>query len=102
MIPVSELAAWSTSALLVEPDVVWAGLVAHPEGADFSGGLIRYDLSTRKATRYEIPDIPLTILRHADALFIGTSNGLYVLRKDRLTQFRFEPDFNGKFEIHRY
>jgi hypothetical protein len=40
---IPELADWSVSALYVEDDAVWAGLVNHPEGAGRSGGLIRYD-----------------------------------------------------------
>jgi len=58
-----ELANWSISALLVETNAVWAGLVRYPEGAELSGGLIRYDLPTGNVTRYSIPDItglPLT------------------------------------------
>jgi len=68
---IPELADWSVSALLVETDVVWAGLARYPEGAAWSGGLISYNLSTRNVTRYDIPDIALTMLRRNDALFIG-------------------------------
>ena len=95
---ISELADWSISALFVESDAVWAGLVNYPEGAGHSGGLIRYDLSTRNVTRYNLPDIVLTMIRQNNALFIGTSNGLYVLRDDRFTRFRFEPNLDGKLE----
>ena len=70
----------------------------YPEGAGHSGGLIRYDLSTRNVTRYNVPDIVLTMIRQNNALFIGTSNGLYVLRDDRFTRFRFEPNLDGKLE----
>jgi hypothetical protein len=98
MFSIKELADWSVSALLVEGDAVWAGLVKYGEGTGGSGGLIRYDVSTRNVSRYNIPDIVLTMIRQNDALFIGTSNGLYVLRNDRLTRFRFEPNLDGKFE----
>ena len=93
-----ELANWSISALLVETNAVWAGLVRYPEGAELSGGLIRYDLPTGNVTRYSIPDITLTMLRQNDAVYIGTSNRLYILRNGRLTRFRFEPNLDGKFE----
>ena len=98
MFSIPELANWSVSALFVETDVVWAGLVTYPEGATRSGGLIRYNLSTRNVRRYDLPDSTLTMFRQNDAFFIGTSNGLYILRNNRLTRFRFEPDLNGKFE----
>jgi hypothetical protein len=95
---IPELADWSISALFVETDAVWAGLVNYPEGARRSGGLIRYDLSTRNVIRYNVPDIVLTMIRQNNALFIGTSNGLYVLRDGRFTRFRFEPNLDGKLE----
>lgn len=92
---------WSVSALLVEDDSVWAGLVNYPEGAGRSGGLVRYDLSTHNVTRYYVPDLVLTMIRQDNALFIGTSNGLYILRDGHVTRFRFEPDLDGKFEAVR-
>jgi len=98
MMSVPELAAWSVSALLVETDAVWAGAVTFPEGAERSGGLIRYELSTRTVTRYNIPDIPITMFRKDNTLCIGTSNGLYFLRDGRLTRWRFEPNLEGKIE----
>jgi len=72
--------------------------VNYSEGAQRIGGLIRYDLSTRNVTRYNVPDIVLAMIRQNNALFIGTSNGLYILRDDRFTRFRFEPNLDGKFE----
>jgi hypothetical protein len=98
MFSIPELANWSVSALFVETDVVWMGLATYPEGAARSGGLIRYNLLTRTVTRYDIPDTALTMFRWNDSLFIGTSNGLYILRNNRLTRFRFEPDLDDKFE----
>ena len=76
MFSIPELANWSVFALFVETDVVWAGLMTYPEGATRSGGVIRYNLSTRNVTRYDIPDTALTMCRRNDAMFIGTSNGL--------------------------
>jgi len=98
MFSIPELADWSTSALLVESDTIWAGLVTSPEGPGRSGGVIRYEPSTRSITRYEVPDTALAMIRQQNALFIGTSNGLYILRDGRRTRFRFEPDLNGDFK----
>ena len=95
---IPELVDWSVSALFGESDAVWAGLVNYSEGAQRIGGLIRYDLSTRNVTRYNVPDIVLAMIRQNNALFIGTSNGLYILRDDRFTRFRFEPNLDGEFE----
>jgi hypothetical protein len=40
----------------------------------------------------------MSLLRQNESLFIGTSNGLYVLRDGRMTRFRYEPNLEGKFE----
>jgi len=95
---IPELLDWSVSALFVESDAVWAGLGSNSEGSGRRGSLIRYELSTRNVTRYNVPDTVLVMMRQNNALFIGTSNGLYILRDDRLTRFRFEPNLDGKFE----
>jgi hypothetical protein len=97
MFSIPELADWSVSALYVEDDAVWAGLVNHPEGAGRSGGLVRYEPATGNVTRYNVPDIVVTMNRQNDRLFIGTSNGLYILRDGRFSRFRFEPDIDGNF-----
>jgi hypothetical protein len=101
MFSIPELVDWSVSALLVEDDDVWAGLVNYPEGAGRSGGLIRYDLSTHKVIQYDVPDIVLTMIRQDNALFMGTSNGLYILRDGRMTRFRFERGLDSNIAAVR-
>jgi hypothetical protein len=98
MLPIDELVPWSTSALLVENDDLWLGIVTYPEGPTRSGGLLRYDFATRLTSRYEVTDMAMSLLRQNESLFIGTSNGLYVLRDGRMTRFRYEPNLEGKFE----
>jgi hypothetical protein len=82
----------------VESDALWMGIVTYPEGPIRSGGLLRYDFATRQTTRFEVPDIPIALLRRNESLFVGSSNGLYNLRDGRMTRFRYEPDPEGKFE----
>jgi len=92
-----EIAAWSGSAMLLNADNLWIGLVRHPEGADYGGGLLRYNTKTGAVTKYAISDVVHTIDRVGDGLYCGTSHGLYVVRGDQVTQSRFEPDAAGKF-----
>ena len=42
------------------------------------------------------PQVIYTIDRLGDALYCGTSNGIYIVRDDILTQLRFEPDAEGR------
>jgi hypothetical protein len=95
----AELAAWSTSALLIEDDVAWVGLVRRPEGASRSGGLLRYDLQENRSSKFLVPDIILTITRWNGALYLGTTNGLYVIREDAMSRFRIEPGPSVEFMI---
>lgn len=91
-----EIRDWSGSAILLDGDQLWIGLVHHPEGADFGGGLVDYDTRTGSATKYAFRDVINTINQLGDALYCGTSDGVYVLRDRKLTQLRFEPNEKGK------
>jgi hypothetical protein len=96
---IPELFDWSVEGLLVEPDAIWAGRVNHPEGADRSGGLLRYDRRTRKVRLYDVPDVIHSIARVGDAIFLGTRHGLYVIGNGTRTRFRAEPDIDGRFIV---
>jgi len=73
------LVDWSTSAILVEGDTVWLGLVNRPEGNASSGGLLKFRRSTQATTVYPVPDVIHRIRRVGSTLLLGTSNGLYGL-----------------------
>ena len=48
------------------------------------------------AKTYSVPDVVLTIDRLGDAIYCGTSNGVYRVRAGAVTHMRFEPDMTGK------
>ena len=98
---VPELFEWSLDSLLVEADAIWAGRVNHPEGADRSGGLLRYDRKTRQIRLHEVPDVIHAIARVGGATFLGTNHGLYVVNGNTRTRFRAEPDIDGRFVVVR-
>jgi hypothetical protein len=96
---IPELFDWSVQAVLVEPEAIWAGRVSHPEGADRSGGLLRYDRKTRQIRLYDVPDVIHAIARVGGAIFLGTNHGLYVINGNTRTRFRAEPDIDGRFGV---
>ena len=49
---------------------------------------------TRAVAKYDIADYIFTIDRLGDAIYCGTSNGLYIIRRGVVAQMRFEPDSN--------
>jgi hypothetical protein len=85
--------------MLVEPEAIWAGRVSHPEGADQSGGLLRYDRKTRQVRLYDVPDVIHAIARVGDAVCLGTNHGLYVIKNGEKTRYRAEPTINGRFVV---
>lgn len=91
-----EIALWSGSTILLDGSDLWIGLKRRPEGADLGGGLLRYNIATGAAKIYTLPDMIFTIDRVGDALYCGTSRGLYLKRGDAITQLRFEPDEGGR------
>jgi hypothetical protein len=94
-----EIAGWSGSAILLDGDELWIGRVCHPEGSDMGGGLLRYNINTGSVKAYSFTDVVHTIDRLGDAIYCGSSNGLYRIRDGKLTHFRFEPDAKGKLTM---
>ena len=99
---ISELARWSVSSLLLDDHTLWIGMVGHPEGADYSGGLLRHDLVTGNTRKYAIDDVVLRIKRWSGRIYLTTGGGAAVIEGDRLiARYLSEPDANGEFVLLR-
>jgi len=96
-LPVSQMADWSTSAILVEDGSVWAALVGYPEGEAYGGGIIHYDLRRRVTQRFPIDEVISRILRFHHRLYLTSKNGAYQIEGARLIHYRVEPDINNRF-----
>ena len=94
-----EIIHWSASVMIFDGDNLWIGLKQRPEGADIGKGLLRYNIQSGGIQTFPILDVIYTLNFAGDALYCGTSHGLYVLRADQLTQLRFEPDATGKITM---
>jgi hypothetical protein len=99
MIRIPELIDWSVSALLVEGDTIWVGRVAHPEAADSSGGLLEYNLRSRRARVHPMSDVIISIARAEGALFLGTTHGVYLFRGGARLRYRMEPDIKERMTV---
>jgi hypothetical protein len=93
------LRPWSASALLIEDDVAWVGLVRHPEGADYGHGLLRVNLTDRNTGLTPIADMITGIVRWRGALYVASTNGVYVVDGRALRRYRLEPSGRGGMEI---
>lgn len=94
-----EVIHWSASAMILDGNNLWIGLKQRPEGADIGKGLLRYNFQSGGIQSFPIPDVIYNLNFAGDALYCGTSHGLYMLRADHLTQLRFEPDATGKLTM---
>jgi len=83
---------WSVSAVLVERDSIYVGLVDR-SGADIrSGGLLRYHRASRSVTVYSVPDAIHSLARAADTMFFGTNRGAYLLKDGAFTRIVYRPE----------
>ena len=98
----SAIADWSASAILVEDDSIWVGLVRHPEGADHSGGLLQYDRGEGHSAVLPVDHVISGIRRFNGRLYAGASEGrIYLISGDDIAaSYVVEPALGGGFEIH--
>jgi len=94
-----EIADWSASAIFVEDRYIWLGLLRRPEGAPFPGGLARFDRQQGTFRIIEIPAIVNKILRVGEVLYLATSEGIYFIRGEKLTQLDFVLDVKGGYSL---
>jgi hypothetical protein len=94
-----EIAKWSATSMLVEPDAVWIGLAHHGEWRSSSGGLLRYDRSTKESEILKLPDIASQIARVGDRLLIATRFGAAVLEEGALQRFFVDEAADGRVRI---
>ena len=94
-----EIAPWSGSAILLDGDDLWIGLKQRPEGADIGRGLLRYDVRSGAIQTFGRPDVIFTLDRAGNALYCGSSHGLYMVRGHHITQLRFEPNASGQLAM---
>ena len=95
-----DLVKWSVSALLVEGDTLWAGMMRRPEGAEYSGGLLRYNLATQQSTVIPVGEVIFSIVQAGGAVYLGTAEGWFVVRGANATHHVFEPTETGEYGIY--
>lgn len=94
-----EIADWSTSSIYVDNEHIWLGLVGYPEGAAYSGGLAKYNIKSGKTIKYAVPEIINTIYKFDEKLYLGTSDGVYILSDRNLHHIGFSLDINSNYSL---
>lgn len=83
---------WSVSAVLVEKDSIYAGLVDRGGRELRSGGLLRYHRASRRVTVYSVPDPIHSLARVDESMFVGTNRGAYMLKDGAFTRIVYRPE----------
>jgi hypothetical protein len=97
-VPVGGLADWSGSAVLIETDAAFIGLVGNPEGETYSGGLLRYDFKSHTSKTFPIEEVIHQIVRWKDRIYVATRTGAYQIDPDgSMIRFRVEPNIDNRF-----
>jgi hypothetical protein len=99
-VPASGIAEWSVSAILVEDDAAWVGLVGYPEGEPYGAGLLRYDFKSRATSKFKTEEVVHQVVRWNDRIYVATKNGAYLVQGNTLTKrYRVEPNIDNRFVI---
>jgi hypothetical protein len=96
-----EIAAWSVSAILVEPDSVWLALEHRGEYGNYPGGLLRWDRKTAGVQHWDVPSVAGSIARGGEAIYLGATDGIVSLRGDRMTSYFVDRSAAGRYQIAR-
>lgn len=86
MLELPALRTASVSAILAEPDAIWAGMYRQAERSQTAQGLLRCDRKSQTTRTLPVPDMIHTIVRVGTRVFIGTVAGPYIISDDTVTR----------------
>jgi hypothetical protein len=83
-----EVAPWSVSSILVDPDAVWLGLGRpYDEAPAESGGIVRWDRRTKGIRQIPFDWGVNYLVRWGHDIYVGADGGLAVIRGNRIEKF---------------
>ncbi len=94
-----EVADFSVSAILVEPNTVWTALSQRGEYGGPSGGVLKYDMKTKSVRKFELPEFGGQFLRAGGDLLIATSGGVAVIHDGVLKRYFVVPTTEGGLRV---
>ena len=94
-----EIADYSVSAILVEPDAVWMGIFQLGEYGGSPAGVLRYDRKTQAIRKYELPDAVYGLTVSGDRTLAPTSSGIAVIDGDKVSRYFVDRTTDGRLRI---
>lgn len=92
-----DIADWSVTSMLVEPDAVWLALSHRGEYGDTPGGLLRWDRTSTAIRKFDIRALATAMVRAGDSLYLGTTDGVIAIRGDRISSYFVDRGEDGSY-----
>ena len=87
------------SAIHVDADAVWMALVRNCEWGASSGGLLRFDRSSKAVSKFGLPEIGVQFLRSGEALLLATQSGFAVIVNEEITRYFIDKTTDGRLKL---
>jgi hypothetical protein len=92
----AEIAGWSVSAILVEPDTIWLALGNSGEYGTTAGGMLAFHRNTQQIERFDLPDVAQSIARVGEHLVMATQFGPAVLDNGQVQRYFVDEMSDGR------
>ena len=101
-----EIIRWSVSALFVDKENIWLGLMYRGEWGNISGGLLKYHRSFGWTKKFDLGEKygyqiihQIKSKRRRLATYLATNAGLFILKGYSLARYFFEPMLYGGVDV---
>jgi hypothetical protein len=94
-----EVADYSISAICVEPDTVWMGIIYFGEYGGSPAGVLRYDRNTQAVHKYDLPDAVSGLITSGDRLLASTRSGIAVIEGNETTRYFVDRTTDGRLRL---
>ena len=94
-----EIADYSVSAILVEPDALWMAIFQFGEYGGSPAGVVRYDRKAQAIRKYELPDAVYGLTVAGNRTLVATSSGIAVIDGDKVSRYLVDLTIGGRLRI---
>jgi hypothetical protein len=96
----AEVTPAAATAILVQPDAIWAALALHGEYASEGRGLVRYDRQSRTTTRFDIGDfIGHSFVAFRDRIALAVEDGVVFIRDGQVKGYIVDQTTDGRLRV---
>jgi hypothetical protein len=94
-----QIADYSVSAILVEPEAVWMGIFQFGEYGGSPAGVLRYDRTAQAIRKYGLPDAVYGMAVSGNRTLVATSSGIAIIDGDQVSRYFVDRTADGRLQI---